>query len=324
MPETPFFIVGHPRSGTTLLRFMLSSHSRLYIPEETGFLPFLKLSPEKPLTRSEIQSLLERIANLNYLWRDLPITADQIMAAHQPPTLPRVLDELYGCQAVSHHAVRWGDKTPLYVQYLPDIQKIFPQAQFIHMIRDGRDAALSALKKWGGNTIYMDIYYLLKNWVRNVTTGREYGHRMQAGRYLEVRYEDLVTSPPTVLRQVCSFLNESFESSMLDHTAAAHQAGPGPMGHYEALLPVFKDSRYRWKVEMSPFQRKLSAQVAGELLLELGYELPEEKPMLPRETVMSLALAARFMIFDTLRTILYRTGFLTLNRSMRVPKADCR
>ncbi|MFN2195997.1 MAG: sulfotransferase family protein [Anaerolineales bacterium] len=322
MRDYPFFIIGHPRSGTTLLRFMLSTHSRLYIPEETGFLPFLNVNPDKPLMETEIQDLLTRIGKLNYLWQDLPITAGQISAVYQQPTLAVVVNELYQQQAAQHDASRWGDKTPLYIQYIPNILEIFPQAQFIHMIRDGRDAALSALEKWGSESAYMDLYYLLKNWVRNVSAGRNFGRYADRDRYLEVHYESLVAAPEVVLRQICVFLGENFESSMLDHTNTAHQAGPGPAGHFKALQPVFDVSVYRWKTEMGSFQRKLSAKIAGDLLLELGYELPDDGPMRLRERVLTLFLALRFSFFDLIRTVLYRTGIITLNRTMRTPKPE--
>ncbi|RMF40576.1 MAG: sulfotransferase, partial [Anaerolineae bacterium] len=159
-PPPPFFIVGHPRSGTTLLRFMLSSHPRLYIPEETGFIPFLlpRRMHHAPLSLAQTRRLLARIARLNYLWDGLVDDLPAFYAALPAPTLPVILDTLYRRQIAPFGAQRWGDKTPLYVQHIPLLADLFPGAQFIHIIRDGRDAALSARKKWG--YAYQDLTYL--------------------------------------------------------------------------------------------------------------------------------------------------------------------
>ena len=173
----PFFIIGHPRSGTTLLRFMLSSHPRLHVPDETGFLPFLGVDPRAELDRDGVTAVLRRVGELNRGWAGLVAEVEPFRAALPGATLPFVLDALYRRQMLPMQKPRWGDKTPLYVQYIPQIAAIFPQAQFIHVIRDGRDAALSARAKWGREKRYMDLSYLLRNWVRNVGAGQAAGGR---------------------------------------------------------------------------------------------------------------------------------------------------
>ncbi len=313
----PFFIVGHPRSGTTLLRFMLSSHPRLYIPEETGFIPYLlpRRLQHRPLTLEQTRRLLERIARLNYLWDGLVDDLPAFHASLARPTLPAVLDALYRRMVAPHGAQRWGDKTPLYVQHIPLLADLFPGAQFIHIIRDGRDAALSARRKWG--YAYQDLTYLLRHWVRNVRTGRREGRALGEARYLEIRYETLVRQPQTTLEAVCRFLGEEFHPRMLHHTDLARQVGPGPDNHTEILRPVSTASIGRWQREMSPFQKKIAARIAGSLLTELGYDLPPLPPFTPAERARALALDARFAAVDALRTALYRLGILTLNRTMR-------
>ena len=317
----PFFIVGHPRSGTTLLRFMLSSHPRLYIPEETGFIPYLmpRRLHRRPLSLAQTRRLLERIARLNYLWAGLADDLPAFYASLPQPTLSAVLDALYRRMVAPHGAERWGDKTPLYVQHIPLLAGLFPGAQFIHIIRDGRDAALSARKKWG--YAYQDLTYLLRHWVRNVRTGQRNGRALGQTRYLEIRYETLVRQPQTTLEAVCRFLGEAFHPRMLRHTDLARQVGPGPDNHTEILRPVSTASIGRWRREMSPFQKKIAVYIAGDLLAELGYDLPPLPPFTPAERARVLALDARFAAVDSLRTGLYRLGILTLNRTMRRPPA---
>jgi hypothetical protein len=312
----PFFIVGFPRSGTTLLRFMLCSHPDIFIPEETGFLPFLNFPTSRPLTESEIYRLINRIRELNYLWHNIPASAE-LLTQISPATLANVLDRLYCLHIAPRQPHRWGDKTPLYVEFIPKILNIFPNAQFIHVIRDGRDAALSARAKWGAHAPYMDLVYLLSNWQHAVTIGRREGERLGIGQYLEIQYEELVNQPEAVLRRVCAFLGEDFHPFMLDHTVLARQIGPGPDNHEEVLLPVHSSSIGRWQIGMSPFERKLADRIAGPLLSDLGYPRPNPEPFNLPEKIHWRVLHLHYRVFDSLRSVLYRTGILTLNRTKR-------
>ncbi len=313
----PFFIIGHPRSGTTLLRFMLSSHPRLHVPDETGFLPFLATDPETPMDRDELAELLRRIGQLNRFWGGIVVSPDAFYDALTQPTLPAVLDALYRLQSPVQTA-RWGDKTPLYIQYIPQIRAIFPRAQFIHVIRDGRDAALSARAKWGHEKRYMDLSYLLRNWVRNVQTGQAAGAQLGRQKYSEVRYEELVTDPDNVLRTICTFLDEPYEASMLNFQAAAIREGGGFDAHLEAQETLHSGSIGRWQTQLSPFERQLSDAVAGTLLADLGYALDDDLTPPGAASQLRLGwLAAKFKVLDSLRTLLYRYGRRTLNFNRR-------
>ncbi|MEA3377466.1 MAG: sulfotransferase [Chloroflexota bacterium] len=186
LPERPFFIVGSPRSGTTLLRFILSSNPRLHVPGETGFLPFLPKDAAGELSPHQVERVLQRIGQLNRNWDEMVEDVTSFTESLRQPTLRHVLEPLYRRKIAPYGARRWGDKTPSYVRYIPTLDQIFPTAQFVHVIRDGRDVTLSALAKWGQERWYMDSYYLLKNWARNVTQGREAGRRLGPDRYLEM------------------------------------------------------------------------------------------------------------------------------------------
>jgi hypothetical protein len=319
LPERPFFIIGHPRSGTTLLRFMLASHPRLFVPEETGFIPFLvkEKDIDAPLSLSQVAAILERIGKLNFLWRDNVPDVSAFYKSLPEQKLAFVLDEIFRHYTRTQTVIRWGDKTPLYVQYVRILSKIFPEAQFIHLIRDGRDAALSARKKWPEHSMYMDYYYLLKNWVRNINTGRRAGQWLGTGRYNELFYETLVTTPEETLRNLCSFLGEDFHIAMLNHTKLAGEIGPGPNAHTEVLQPVSTASIDTWKRKMTPFEKKMSDRVAGSTLTGLGYELASLGAFDIQEQLRYHTLAAKFLVADCLRNLLYVSGFLTLNRVMR-------
>ncbi len=325
-PIHPIFIVGSPRSGTTLMRFILSSHPDIFIPDETGFIPFLlpEVMVDLPLKGEDVHQVLKRMSELHFQWRN--IVPDEIAfynSLPQPPTLADVLDALYRQQTAAvlkdgRKITRWGDKTPLYVRHIPLLLRMFPQAQFIHMIRDGRDATVSAQKKWGLATYwYQDNYYLLKNWAANVRAGLETGQKLAPTQYLEVRYEDLVQQPEATVRGVCAFLGETFYPEMLNQGELARKVGPGPDGHTEVMRPITTASVARWRKQMTPFDQKLAQHIAGDLLGQLGYETPPQEPLTSGENLRLGLLGIKYFFSESLRTLLYKTGILTLNRTMR-------
>lgn len=320
LPEKPFFIVGHPRSGTTLLRFILSSHPRIYIPEETGFIPFLPYRKKPELSYPEFIEILTRIGSLNFLWKNIVSSPRNFYESLPVKNLATVLDALYRIQIGPFSAIRWGDKTPLYVQYLKEINEIFPQAQFIHLIRDGRDTLLSARKKWPKNRYYKNGYYLIQNWARNVAAGRQAADWLGPERYIEIRYEDLILAPLTATQKICTFLNESFSETMLDHTQLARKVGPGPDNHREILEPISQNSINRWKLEMPLYERKMTQRTALNVLRECGYEIEPLPSMSWRESIRFARSRLEFFLLDSFRGILYKTGLLTLNRTMRKKK----
>lgn len=316
-PLRPFFIVGSPRSGTTLLRFMLGSHSRLAVPDETGFLPFLRRDPDQRLDVSETTAVLERIGRLNRFWKGIVSDGPAFYASLPQPRLPFLLDALYRQQGGLPPATRWGDKTPLYIRYIPQLLAIFPRAQIIHVVRDGRDTSLSARAKWGADHRYMDIYYLLRSWQLNVTAGRRALEALPPSQFFSLHYEDLVDDPQHVLRQVCEFLGEPFEPAMLEHTELAKTAGGGIDEHREAQEPVHARSIERWRLEMTPFEMRLADDLVGETLQEWGYTPAGEGPLTGIDQLHKTRLVLKFAITNTSRTLLYRAGLLTLNRNRR-------
>lgn len=318
LPETPFFVVGNPRSGTTLLRFILSSHPRIYIPGETGFLPFLRQDSTGPLSLEQAEALLRHIGQLNRNWLDLVPYPASFHASLPQPTLEQILDALYRRKMAQDdpEAVRWGDKTPGYVRYMHELNAIFPTAQFIHLMRDGRDAALSAQSKWGRERWYMDTYYLLRNWAHNVEAGLRAGQEFGPNRYLEIHYEHLVRAPKPTIRRLCDFLGEEFYPGMLEHTRLARRhIGPG--GHVEVRQPISTSSVGRWRSEMSIFERKMANRVAGSTLSRAGYDQAEIPPLSVTESSRLLLLAAKFLLVDSARAILNHLGLWTLNRGKR-------
>jgi hypothetical protein len=284
-PDYPIpVIVGVPRSGTTLLRMMLDAHPDLAIPPETGFLPSLAALPA---SSDSVGAAVDLITGF-HTWPDFQIATDDLrteidrLGVTTPADVARTF---YRGYASRFGKSRWGDKTPTYGASLDRIEELLPEARFIHIIRDGRDVALSVRPLWfrPGETIEA----CAADWAERIAHTRALGSRV--AYYLEVRYEALVTTPTVVLEEVCRFIDLQFTPEMLgyyrtaDARLAEHEARYAPDGSVIVSKtqrvenqrfvtePPRADRIGRWHTEMTDEERERFDAVAGEWLVRLGY-----------------------------------------------------
>jgi hypothetical protein len=284
-------IVGAPRSGTTLLRFMLDAHPLLAIPPETGFLmQAAAISPGGFAARDSLFRLVTAFPPEAPTWDDFGLRRDEFLAeleSIEPFERADGFRAFYRLYASSQNKPRYGDKTPLYCEHLDTIRAVLPEARFLHIIRDGRDTALSLRPMWFAPG--QDIASLAASWKRHVTRARLAGWGDED--YLEVRFERLVTDTEAVLREVCEFVELPFDAAMLryferapqrleQHVARHSASGELLVSHEQRIeqhrltvRPPAPERIYRWKDEMSAEEQVEFQEVAGELLGELGYEL---------------------------------------------------
>jgi hypothetical protein len=312
-PNHPFFIVGVHRSGTTLLRYMLSSHSRIYIPPESDFIPnFFLRKPTAELSERQIAGILHTIfSRYRFVgeWQGDPLNERALareMTEHTPAAL---LDALYREYARQNDAERWGDKTPIYASYLDLIHQIFPHAQFLHIIRDGRDAALSMLEKYKRDEFHVDVFFAARNWVRRIRKAQASGAHLGEALYYELRYESLVQDPERELRAVCAFLGETFEPEMLAHHRLALERIPPESHFFDSVRnPTTRQRVGRWREALSPADQRLVQHVEGKLLIELGYELEDLGPMSILEKGRLVILTCKYATLQAGRRVLQQLG----------------
>jgi hypothetical protein len=306
----PFFVIGAHRSGTTLLRYMLSSHPRLYLPPESEFIPaFFSRSPTRPLNRIESRRILRKIFRLRFVreWRGAPPDIDDLVPEEETVTPARLVDALYTAYANQHGAVRWGDKTPTYCGHIDLLHRIFPRARFIHLIRDGRDVALSVLDTWGRRT-HVDLVFAAHTWKRRVTEARRSADRLRPELFLELRYEDLVVDPGPQLRRICRFLDEDYHPNMLQfHLTAEESIREG--GFHDAVRNQLTTERIdRWRREMSASDLRVFEAVAGPNLTGLGYEVVRHGPPTASERIRIVVLSIKYSIYRLVRRFSERLG----------------
>lgn len=275
MNSAPFFIVGSGRSGTTLLRMILSSHSRLSIPPETYYLkPLLEQLPvDRALSPSEVERAV-KIMTSHYRWPDMGIDAGDLAreaAALVSPKLRDIVEIAYAEHLAREGKARWGDKTPPYIQIVPRLAEMFPGARFIHLLRDGRDVAKSFQSVgWYGPLLHRNTI----EWTEAVDLDQRWRKSSLADSILVVRYEDLVRQTEKTTRDICAFLDEEFEPQMLGWEEKVDRLVP-PREQYIHTKLRRKPSHIdieRWRREMSAWEMFVSEAFMGKDLARAGYE----------------------------------------------------
>ncbi|MCP1625609.1 sulfotransferase family protein [Pseudomonas nitroreducens] len=277
-------IVGVPRSGTTLLRFILDAHPQLAIPPETGFLLNAALL-HNPAPAAELARQLTLLPESAPAWADFALDADHFIDAAarlpEPADLAQVLRLFYSLYAARLGKSRFGDKTPSYLQHMRTVAEQLPEARFIHILRDGRDVALSWGRTWFAPEREPEL--LTARWAQLIGDARQQGQGLP---YLEVRYDQLLNEPRTQIRRICEFIELDFHPAMLDyHLGSAarleeHQARFQSNGQllvskeqrlhqqWRTTLPPDTSRLDVWRHQLSPAQQAACKRAGGALLAE--------------------------------------------------------
>jgi hypothetical protein len=272
--KAPLIILGVRRSGTTLLRVILDRSPGIAIPDESYFVPQLAHRHPRHVDASEFLDDLRRLPTL----ADWGISADAVAGRlHGKTTTGDAIAAVFAAYAAKHGKPRWGDKTPMYMQHLRLLERLFPDALYVHLVRDGRDAALSFLQMPEGIVTRTwahprDAPGFACQWRNEVAGARALGGRVGAPRYLEVRYEDFVTDPELHIRAICRFGDLPYESAMLEYPGAVDVSSKP---HQRRLRQPPTAGVRDWRSEMSVGDVEAFEAIAGDLLAELGYELAD-------------------------------------------------
>jgi hypothetical protein len=279
------FVVGAPRSGTTLLRLMLDAHPEVAIPSETHFIvPVIDAFRRRRRSPAEFVELLSS----HNRWGDFHLEERELLdrvRGIRPFNAADATRAFFALYAEKQGKRRWGDKTPGYVKEMRKVGRLLPEARFVHIIRDGRDVALSVLAmNWGPDTVARAA----EVWQGRILNAREQAPDL--GHYMEVHYEDLVLDTENALRRVCEFIELDFHADMLDYHRRAEErlrekerdlvrkrnpvqpAALRMASHALAKRPPQRERVGRWRTEMSPADVAEYESVAGALLADLGYE----------------------------------------------------
>jgi len=240
----PIFLVAAERSGTTLLRIMIDHHPQVsfahqfeyavdYMPETGGWPDLHQYYDALELDRIFQATRFTIDRNLDY---------------------PHLLDSFLRQQQARKGKPIVGTTVH---RHFDRLLRIWPDARFIHMFRDGRDVARSYIEMgWAGN-----MYTAVDGWITAENLWRRMSQELAAERWTEVRYEDLVRDPEATLSKLCAFMGVPYDPAMLDYPNHSTYSAPSP-----SFIA-------QWKRKLKPRQIQLAESRIGPMLLERGYEL---------------------------------------------------
>jgi hypothetical protein len=249
----PIFIVGCPRSGTTLLRLMLDAHPNIACGPETRFLrDFEKVTGEH----------WHRISRFGFPKEYWYAKFAELFGSFQ----------LEYAQAKGKS--RWADKSPIYTVILPFLLGMFPSAQIVHIIRDVRDVTCSHRDTFG----YKAALGAPRKWSSFVSEARRVGSTLPATQYHEIRYEALISKTEPTLRTLIEFLGEPWDDTVLDYEAAPHDVNPKHHQRTDArrreagtTVGVYQSRVGAHRRSMDPLLRAATLTCARTTMRELGY-----------------------------------------------------
>ncbi|MCX4401529.1 sulfotransferase family protein [Streptomyces sp. NPDC059441] len=283
----PVFVLGCPRSGTTLLQLMLHAHPRIALPPET--LPIALRAWGTPIVlpayegRLAFGDLAERdnraglarwiTGRKETRFHELGLDAGRVAEriTDGPPTLGSALGIALRAYTEEHGKARGGDKRPAYALRVAEILRLFPDAQFVHLVRDGRDrvASLLGMPWW-----HRGFHEAVATWAQVMDATRKYARELGPDSWYQLRFEDLLGDPEGQLRGVCGFLGEEYAPGMTAPYRVAGMAVPARKTWHRRTHGALDTSRAgAWTTRLTPDQIRLCEAALGERPISHGYDL---------------------------------------------------
>jgi hypothetical protein len=287
MNQPPIFIVGSPRSGTSLMRTILNRHPDLAICNETHFLQLVYQARRRRAfgdlkdanARRRLVEEYVATQRMRRLGMDSTVLTERLL--HEGISYRALFACLLDCYAQSKGKRRCGEKTPQHARISETLCEWFPGAIILHMLRDPRAAVASLQQEpWASRSAVTNA----RNWLACNLGARRSSHRSE---YLEVRYETLVTQPEAEVARICSFLGEEYFSSML----IPNDVPPPGFPVERIYTPITAERIGTWREELTAEQVAQVEWVVGDHLQTFGY--PREAPLASRLSIVrGLSVAA--------------------------------
>jgi len=298
--EHPIFILNSPRSGSTLLRLILNSNSKISIPNE--FILVEKIittfSNNDEISKKAAIDFINKISDLKK-FKDWNIDVGKLITKANENnfyTRNHLIQLIYSFYTKQYNGKKvWGDKNIHSLSYLKDIVSIFPEARFIHIVRDGRDVALS-LKKVGWlfykfptkkRHYINNIKGCALTWNDSLELIEENEHLFDSNNFIEINYEFLVKEPKKALNSLCSFLKIDFEDKMLDfHENNSISKERLALTHKNTKKPILKDNFNKYLKFLSKNEIQIFEHYSSKMLLKYGYEINFNKEDLSKVKII--------------------------------------
>ncbi len=280
LKEPPIIVIGNERSGTTLVMAILGWHDRIAVPEVAWYYPRFRpylFSYGDLSDKNNFRTLCHEMAyGLKTPFWDMKINpsifGNEIleMALAREQSFAGAYCAMLDRYAEEMKKPRWGEKTPYNLYYIGEILEDFPNAKFVFITRDGRDASADYLESSFGPN---NIYCASKLWRRGQKAVEPWREKLSNSQWLDIKYEDFVCDSENQVKRLCEFLGEDYSKNLLefyqsdiaqrrgktkDHAPLGHAISDEYIGIYKNLLSVRDQRIFSW--------------VAGDVLSEMGYE----------------------------------------------------
>lgn len=288
----PVFLFGFERSGTTLLSMMMGAHPRLAVPFSTTGLWYRTARRLDDYDRLRTRGALARLVDdlcadeRIRLW-DVRLQREELLGGLPRGDYARLVERFH--RRYAHHAGKdcWGciDIDTLYE--MDQANAWFPEARFVHIVRDVRDVALSHRTYPYGASNDAEC---AEQWARDVHANVKMGAILGARRYRVVRYEDLILAPEATLAGICDFIGLPYSPQMLDYPRATAAKVPEDRRWLWPLLdsaPVAANV-YKWKTHMGGAARTVCERIARPLLENFGYDVTPTTALAPAADLLEL------------------------------------
>jgi hypothetical protein len=271
----PIFIVGMPRSGTTLLSSVLDAHSQITITPETHFYTRCHSGKTAVDTRGDVWDRLQQqpgVQDMGVTEEEIERIWDHLDRSSELSKPADLLGALCSTYAERSGAEAWGEKTPDHLAHVPTLLEEFPEAVVLCIVRDPRDVCLSLRDMPWNRSSLLEMAW---KWRRYAGLAARY-EQAYPNRFRTVTYEDLVSNPEPVLREVLGWLEAPYQEEVL----AFHNRDTGPADlerepwKENIQEPIDSSNKGKWRTQMGPGERWIVQTVTGERLRDWGYSAP--------------------------------------------------
>lgn len=280
--QSPLFVLGNPRSGTSLLRIILNAHPNIVIPPECGFLQWWytkykewsiwDCNPTK--VEEYVKDVLssKKIEGYSILENDLT----NYILSNEPKNYASLSALVYHFYGRKKDVKLWGDKNNYYINHIPLIKEIYPNAKFVHLIRDGRDVACSykeLSKNIETGAIYRPILSnkvveIANEWKSNNTL---IANEIRNNSHYIVKYEDIVLNFDKTIKKILDFLKLPWNDSVENYYKLNDEPSSTLKWKAKTLEPLDKESVGRFLKELTNEEIKAFESVAHSKLNYYGY-----------------------------------------------------
>ncbi len=275
--QFPVFVVAPPRSGTTLVYSILLSSGAFPIYEAESRIVECRPRYGRLTNRRNFRSFVHDYRRSRQFTRS-GLDPDRFLveAMERCNSYVDFLQFFMESMAAAQGKLRWAEKTPNHVLNMGELARAFPDARFIHVIRDGRDVALS--QRSVGHTVQfhkdplIQLVWAAKIWELLASTGRRSG-RALGERYLELRYEDVVSRLDETIERLRDFAEIDLDRARISETKVGALAQANTAFTEDGMKGVSEKARERWREGLSERERQVVEWSIGKSLRRFGYEV---------------------------------------------------